>query len=253
MTSEIKRKKIIVSYNGQFINGWHGDNNTDGIFVQECIQEAIYNISQQKVIVYCAGRTDSGVHAIHQVCHFDIMSDVDNKKLVYGINHYLPSFIQIMNMNDVNNQFHARFSAKLRHYQYYIYDGNILPPMLQNHTSLTKYNNITWKDIYQAIEEIKRFPNMRCFCLPSFIGKKDRSLSSISMTKESVFGYDVHVLSVSAKSFSHHQIRIIIGALIDVGRGQISQEKFIEYGMKSIEGPYTVWSPRGLYLSDVTY
>ena len=99
--------------------GWQFQKN--GLSIQEVLQKAIFNFSKEKVIVTGAGRTDSGVHALSQVAHFDLKKKIKKKNLLPGINQHIGNQpVTILKINKVSKKFHARFDAKKRTYQYKI-------------------------------------------------------------------------------------------------------------------------------------
>ena len=111
------RYKIKIEYDGTPFVGWQFQKN--GLSVQKIIQDAIFSFSQQKVNVTGAGRTDSGVHALTQVAHFDLDRKIKKKNFLMGVNQYIGSKpVTILNIKKVKKKFHARFDAKKRVYEY---------------------------------------------------------------------------------------------------------------------------------------
>jgi tRNA pseudouridine38-40 synthase len=201
--------------------------------------------------VYGAGRTDSGVHAKGQVAHFEISKDIAKDNIRDGINQHLrPLPIAILDVEKVADDFHARFSAKQRIYQYLII--NRRPP-------LTFQRQLAWV-IYRKldIDKIKE-------ATPSFEGKHDfsafRSINCQSLSSIKTIDYcsitndqESITILVAAKSFLHSQVRIMIGTLVNVGEGKIQPsdiKQIIEMKDRNIAG---VTAPaHGLYLKEVIY
>ena len=113
------RYKIILEYHGRAFVGWQRQAN--GLAVQEVIENAIEKFSGEKVVTHVAGRTDAGVHAIGQVCHFDLEKETDGRTVRDAINFYVkPHPVSVLESEPVDIEFHARLSATKRIYLYKI-------------------------------------------------------------------------------------------------------------------------------------
>ncbi len=113
------RYKIKIEYEGTPFVGWQFQKN--GQSVQEVLQKAIFNFSKENVIVTGAGRTDSGVHALEQVAHFDLKKKIQKKNLLPAINQNISNkSVTVLKINKVNKNFHARHDAQKRTYEYLI-------------------------------------------------------------------------------------------------------------------------------------
>ncbi|MDC0057298.1 tRNA pseudouridine(38-40) synthase TruA [Alphaproteobacteria bacterium] len=241
--------KITVEYAGTDFVGWQRQQN--GPSIQSSIEDAIKKITSETVNVYGAGRTDSGVHAKGQVAHFTISKKFSSDSIRDGINQHLrPLPIAVLEANKVNENFHARFCAQLRNYEYLI---------INRRSPLTIYKNQAWGVFKQLnISEMKE-------AALNFIGKHDfnafrsvdcQATSSIKTIQScSVEKNDQYIIiNVGAKSFLHSQVRIIAGTLVDVGKGKISPaeiNKIIENKDRSKAGATA--PAHGLYLLKVEY
>ena len=115
----MQRYKIYIEYDGTPFVGWQFQKN--GLSIQKVLQDAIFNFSKEKVVVTGAGRTDSGVHALAQIAHFDLKKKIEKKKFLPGLNQHIGNKpITVLKIEKINNKFHARFDAKKRTYQYTI-------------------------------------------------------------------------------------------------------------------------------------
>ena len=115
----MQRYKIKIEYDGTSFVGWQFQKN--GLSIQKVLQDAIFSFSQENVILTAAGRTDSGVHALEQVAHFDLKKKVSKKKFINGVNQHIKNKpISILNIKKVKKNLHARFDAKKRTYKYVI-------------------------------------------------------------------------------------------------------------------------------------
>ena len=125
------RYKAVVEYNGTHFEGWQSQPN--GNTIQQFIEKSFLDIKLKKTKIFGAGRTDSGVHALGQVFHFDYYEKLDCKKLLLGINHFLKKkSISILSIVPVNDNFDSRRDAKLRTYKYKILNRIASPAILEN-------------------------------------------------------------------------------------------------------------------------
>ena len=240
--------KIIIEYDGTNFVGWQRQDN--GLSIQQLIEEAIEKLTSNKIIISGAGRTDAGVHANGQTASFKLLNNIDTDIIRDGLNHYLrPHSIAILSTEKVNSDFNARFSAKLRWYEYKVI--NRRPP-------LTLDKNRVWcvhKDINidKSIEQSK-----------FFIGKHDlsafRSVNCQSKTPiKSINSIDIKknneeiIFIISAKSFLHSQVRIMVGTLIDIGLDKISKSISQIITLKKREFAGVTAPAHGLYLTKVDY
>ena len=107
----MQRYKITIEYDGTPFVGWQFQKN--GLSIQEVLQNAIFNFSKEKVVITGAGRTDSGVHAIGQVAHFDLKKKIDKKTFLRGVNHHIgKETTTILNVKKTNEKFHERFDVE---------------------------------------------------------------------------------------------------------------------------------------------
>ena len=115
----MNRYKIVIEYKGTNYVGWQRQDN--GKSIQETIENSIEKLTNEKIQVFGAGRTDSGVHALGQVAHFDLNKKFSSDSIRDGLNNFLRSeSISIIDAEEVTDDFHARFSAKKREYLYKI-------------------------------------------------------------------------------------------------------------------------------------
>ena len=241
--------KITIEYEGTNFVGWQKQNN--GPSIQSSIETAVLNLSNENVTIFGAGRTDAGVHAKGQVAHFDINKELSLDTISDGLNNYLKNLsISIIKTEIVDKNFNARFSAKQRQYQYRIV--NRRPP-------LTFEKNLAW-GIFKTlnIKEMKKATKY-------FIGKHDfnafRSINCQSSSSIKTINSleikdqtDNIFVNVSAKSFLHSQVRIIVGTLVDIGKGKIKADEvkqIIDSKDRSRAGPTA--PAHGLYLIKVDY
>ena len=116
-----------VQYDGRAFQGWQSQSH--GLTVQDHLQTALHQFANQTIAVQCAGRTDTGVHALGQVVHFDVPFERDTHAWVRGVNAFLPDTIAVRWARVVVPEFHARFDAYQRTYHYLIYNHAVRSPI----------------------------------------------------------------------------------------------------------------------------
>mgnify|MGYP006111066669 FL=1 len=240
--------KITIEYDGTNYVGWQKQDN--GLSIQEAIEDAIFKLTAEKINLFGAGRTDSGVHALGQVAHFNLKKNFKIDNIRDGLNQHLrPQPIAILKVAKVHQDFHARFSAIKRTYEYVI--TNRRPPLTIN-------KNKSWGvfkklDIQKMKFEAQFFigkHNLQAF--RSIHCQSSSSVKTIDDIKILDKNNDIYI-RVSARSFLHSQVRIMVGTLVDIGKGKIknSIKKIIKDKDRSDAG---ITAPAcGLYLLKIEY
>ena len=240
--------KIVIEYDGTNFVGWQQQEN--GQSIQSAIQEALVKLSNEKVTIFGAGRTDAGVHAYGQVASFNLNKKIETDVIRDGLNQHLrPHPIAVQNAEIVDDNFHARFSAKKRWYEYKII--NRRPP-------LTIDLNRAWC-VYKNLD-IEKMKNESL----SFLGKHDLNAfrSAHCQSKNSMKTIDSVsiknideqiIIEVSAKSFLHSQVRIMIGTLVDIAKGNINKTVLDIINSKQRDIAGQTAPANGLYLKKVEY
>ena len=240
--------KIIIEYDGTNYVGWQKQEN--GLSIQGAIENAIFKLTGEKVSLFGAGRTDAGVHALGQVAHFILKKNFKTDNIRDGLNQYLrPRLIAIIKAEQINQDFHSRFSAKRRVYEYII---------TNRRQPLTINKNKSW-GVFKKLD-INKIKHEAQF----FLGKHDlgafrsaqcQANSAIKTIEEIIItekNNDIFI-KISAKSFLHSQVRIMVGTLVEIGKGKITKSinSIIESKQRSQAG---ITAPAcGLYLVKVDY
>ncbi len=240
--------KIIIEYEGTNFVGWQRQEN--GLSIQQLIEESIEKLVNKKITIFGAGRTDAGVHAKGQVASFGLNDSIDTGTIRDGLNHYLrPHPIAILSTEKVDNDFNARFSAKIRFYEYRV---------INRRSPLTLENNRVWCvhkkiDLQKIIEQSEKFLGKHD--LSAFRSINCQSKSSIKSIKSINIKTkkDEIFFTISAKSFLHSQVRIMVGTLIDIGLGKISKSISEIISLKKRDYAGVTAPPYGLYLMKVEY
>jgi len=215
------RWKLIIEYDGTDFCGWQ--KQTNAVSVQQTLEEAIEKFSGDKAETHVAGRTDTGVHAVAQVAHIDLAKSTNGDVIRDAVNFYLrPHKISLLHAEQVDESFHARFSALKRSYRYYIL--NRRPP-------LTLRSAYAWHIIKPL-----NLPAMQ-MAASKLIGTYDfstfraqncqanspiRTLDGLKLTQNG----DEILIETEARSFLYHQVRNMVGTLTMVGSGAWSMSDF---------------------------
>jgi len=237
-----------IEYDGQSFCGWQ--RQPDVRNVQSLIELALSSITQSKILISAAGRTDSGVHALGQIIHFDTDVIRPISAWVKGVNSLLPESIRVKWAKHVSEDFHSRYSVVEREYQY-ILINNPINSALWNAYAGWNFYPLNFNFTYQA-------------CI-KFIGEHDFSsfrsseCQAVSPVRE-IYSFDVkqfgedYIFSIRANGFLHHQIRNMLGAIILVGR-ELKSPDFINLLLtqKDRSKAPPTFMPNGLYLTNIKY
>ncbi len=248
------RYKMIVSYDGRAFNGWQTQKN--GVGVQQAIEKALKKMLKEDIKVIGSGRTDSGVHAMGQVCHFDIIDrNIPPVAFLNVINCNLPPTVRILDCEQVDGYFHSRYTAYARKYRYY----------------LKRENEMTASD-NGFIAKIRRFPSIDLLNsyakhivgthdFTTFTASKDMSPSKCRDMYESYWafekdrwGYDVLTYTICGNAFLYKMVRSLVGTMIDFAMKNKSSEDFkLALESKNRKMAERTANPNGLFLLNISY
>lgn len=244
------RYALGVEYVGAAYRGWQLQAYDNVPTIQAEVERALSVIANHPVQVVCAGRTDAGVNASHQVVHFDSWAERDERAWVLGTNSHLPDDISIKWATKVPGCFHARFSAKERRYRYLIYTSPSRPAILAG--------GVTWThrqlDTGRMQEAARHLLGEHDFTSYRAVGCQARSPVREIRTLNVYRSGQLVVIDVSANAFLHHMVRNIAGVLMAVGAGERSPDWALEVlqARDRRKGGVTA-RPDGLYFVDVRY
>lgn len=237
-----------VTYDGSYFCGWQ--SQADGVGVQDAMESAIAKIAGHTVRIHAAGRTDTGVHALRQVVHFDADAARPISAWVRGVNAFLPPSVRVTWAQEVPPEFHARFSAVSRSYQYLLYNAPVASAIMHQKSG--------WFHLPLDVVAMQMASQF-------FLGKHDFSAFRASECQAKSPVKTMHVASVtrhgayikfcfSANAFLQHQVRNMVGALIYVGKGALQpqdMQNLLQQKDRTLSPP--TFSSHGLYLTDVGY
>lgn len=238
-----------VEYDGSGFCGWQKQSHGERT-VQACVEQALAKVACHEINIICAGRTDTGVHALGQVVHFDTDVERSQRAWVFGTNTNLPKDISILWSAVVNDEFHARFSAQHRAYRYVIFSRAIRPSFLRNRVSW-EYRPLDEERMRQAASYLVGEHDFSSYRTVNCQAKSPvRTISRLELTRDGPF----YFIDIEANAFLHHMVRNIAGVLMSIGAGEHEPEWALEVleAKDRTQGGITA-PPHGLYLSEVGY
>ncbi|MGB3622809.1 tRNA pseudouridine(38-40) synthase TruA [Ketobacter sp. MCCC 1A13808] len=238
-----------VEYDGSHFHGWQRQKHQTET-VQEKLETALSKVANHPVRVICAGRTDTGVHGVGQVVHFDTEAVRSDKGWVFGCNTQLPDSVSVRWAKPVSNEFHARFSAQARSYRYVIFNDPLRPALGINH--------LTWQYLPLDAERMHHTAQI-------LVGKHDFSSFQAQGCQAKSPVRTVHhlnirtkgslvIMDIKANAFLQHMVRNVAGVLMAVGSGKqpVSWvEEVLNHRNRTLGG--VTASPAGLYFMNVDY
>lgn len=211
---------IYLSFDGTAYHGWQIQPN--GLSVQEVLQSRLSTLLRKPIEVVGAGRTDAGVHARTMVAHFDWDAEIDGAQLAYKLNRMMPRDIAINRIAEVDADLHARFSATARTYHYYIHTAR--NPFLR-HYSLEMPYKLDFEAMNQAAVTLTTVSDFGAFCKAGADVKTTLcTLTEARWERMEADGRWCFV--ITANRFLRNMVRAVVGTLIEVGRGRMSQADF---------------------------
>ena len=237
-----------VEYNGAPYCGWQSQTGACG--VQDFVEEAIAKIAKHPIRIHAAGRTDTGVHAMMQVVHFDTVIHRPDTAWVRGVNAFLPATIRVQWAKVVVEEFHARFSAMQRSYQYVLVNHPTAPAInaLQAGWYHLPLNVSAMQAAINYLQGEHDFSAFRASECQAKSPVKNLQIASIQAHG------DFMIFNFTANAFLQHQVRNMVGALVYVGNGKYPPEfikNLLEQKDRTLSPP--TFSPNGLYLTGVQY
>ncbi len=209
------RYKLVIEYDGRPFVGWQRQDNGTG--VQQVLEDAIRAFAREDVTVFAAGRTDAGVHALGQVAHVDIARPFTPHQIQGALNHHVkPWPVAVLQVEPVDERFHARFSCKRRAYLYRIRDRR---------APLTFEQGLAWRvprplDADAMAQAARHLVGRHDFTTFRHVACQAASpVKTLDLLQVERVGEEVQVLAV-ARSFLHHQVRSMVGCLALVGMGK---------------------------------
>ncbi|MFD2445204.1 tRNA pseudouridine(38-40) synthase TruA [Bacillus sp. CGMCC 1.16607] len=245
----MQRLKCIISYDGTEFSGYQIQPN--GRTVQEEVEKALKKLHKgQDIKIAASGRTDAGVHAKGQVIHFDTNINIPLEKWSIALNSLLPADISVIEAENVDTSFHARFDAKGKEYRYFVYPSKMRDPFRRNYATIFPYE--LNKDLIQeAMSLFIGTHDFTSFCsAKTEVEDKVRTIYEINICEEN----GLLVFRYVGNGFLYNMVRIMTGTLLEIGTGDRaanSISKILEKKDRSFAGKTA--PAQGLYLWRVVY
>lgn len=246
------KKKVIrldFAYDGTDFKGFQRQQNART--VQEEIEKALSLFYGEPITIFCAGRTDTGVHAIHQVASFKTEKNIPPEGLKRGLNSYLPKDIRVFSVKEESEKFHARFSPFCRTYLFVIYNGEICPPFLSRYVW-----HIREKLNIRKLKKTLRFfvgkHDFTSFCQQPDTENMEREIYSIRVFRKKDFIF----IKITGNAFLRRMIRILIGCAVGITRKKEykpEEVKNILLKKDRTANPFITAPPNGLYFYRVDF
>ncbi|MFV2060305.1 MAG: tRNA pseudouridine(38-40) synthase TruA [Gammaproteobacteria bacterium] len=237
-----------IEYNGASYSGWQKQKHS--VTVQHHVETALSAVADTTISVICAGRTDAGVHAMEQVIHFDTNLNRPIDSWVLGSNTHLPFDIRILWAVEVSDEFHARFSALQRSYQYVILNRLVRPAFL--HKLVThEYHPLDIELMQQGANYLIGKHNFNSYRAKHCQSKTPiRTMHQLQVSRNGNF----IVIEFVANAFLHHMVRNISGVLIAIGCGEKQPDWANEILLlQDRQHKGVTAAPDGLYLTSIQY
>lgn len=237
-----------IEYDGGRYFGWQRQAEVDSVQAQ--LEKALSYIANEPIEVFCAGRTDAGVHGTGQVVHFETTATRPLSAWTFGVNTQLPDDIAVRWVKEVDETFHARFSATARRYRYVIYNHQLRPGILRHGVS-HYHGDIDEALMHQAAQaligehDFTSFRAIQCQSNTPF-----RNVHHVKVTRQGMY----IMVDIQANAFLHHMVRNIVGSLLEIGLGNQPVTWMGDLlKLKDRTKAAATAKPNGLYLVDVTY
>ncbi len=244
----MKRVLLTISYDGTDYHGWQVQNNA--VTVQEKLQDALQELMGFRPDVTGCSRTDAGVHARGFCCHLDCPESFPEKAFLLGLNSILPQDIAVREYHEVRPDFHARYDACGKNYQYRFYVSKTHDPFLSRF-ALRLERPLDAERVGAFCDSLLGTHDFKGFCASgSSVEDTVRTMSECRL----ILNGEQPMISVSANGFLYNMVRIIVGTAIDVSEGRLPTDCATEiFSSRRREAAGFTAPPNGLILNQVLY
>ena len=247
----MKRIRLVIQYDGTAYVGWQTQPN--GLAVQERIERELKKLTGAPTVLHASGRTDSGVHALAQVAHFDTASRIPPDKFAYALNAGLPADIRILFSGEAEEGFHARFDVVKKHYRYNVQHSPHANAFTRT-TALHVHTALDMDAMNVAAGFLLGTHDFSALCASGSSaaahGDTVRTITDCTVVQSG----NLFTISVTADGYLYNMVRIIAGVLIKVGLEQKEPEEVreaVEHPMEKAAGPTA--PAHGLTLVEIKY
>ncbi len=248
---ELQNYRLVLEYDGAAFSGFQ--RQPARLTVQEALETAMRRLYGKKISIKSAsGRTDAGVHASFQVVNFLAAPRFELFQIQRALNAILPKSAAVTRVEKASKNFHARFQAKRKTYEYRIWNSQVRTPLRALQTWHVPYV-LNFKKMRQAAKYLVGRHDFRAFCTLDAGRKKintERRIFKLDLKKQ---GFEIR-MRVEADGFLYHMVRILAGTLVAVGRGKMTPEDILKLMTHKIRSHKGETAPaHALCLIDVTY
>lgn len=245
------RYKAVISYDGYAFAGFQRQPHARS--VQEEIEKTLTRLNQgNPVTVHGAGRTDSGVHALGQVLHFDLPQARDEEKLRFALDTQTPEDIDFISVEQVSEDFHSRYNKHSKTYEFLVDFGRPKNPMMRHYATHYPYPlEVEW--MQEAIKKLEGTHDFTGFTASgTSVEDKVRTITEARLEVDEKRNF--LIFTFSGNGFLYKQIRNMVGTLLKIGNGRMPVEQIdliLEKKDRNLAGPTA--APNGLYLKEIRY
>ncbi|AYC10572.1 tRNA pseudouridine synthase A [Ligilactobacillus salivarius] len=247
-----QRFKVTLAYDGTNFAGFQAQPNQRT--VQFVLEKAINKMSKKDeyITVYGSGRTDSGVHALGQVVHFDFPHPISAKGMLRGLNSMLPLDCEVVDCKIVPNDFHSRYTTHGKRYLYRVSRGEFVNPFKRLYTGHYKYP-LDIEKIKEAMPDVEGTHDYSSFVASGSQAKSHvRTIYEAKVYEDKV--NDEIVFEFYGNGFLYNQVRIMVATLLEIGNGKRPVHDFLRlYEVKDRSQARQTAPASGLYLKEVYY
>lgn len=245
------RYKATISYDGTLFAGFQ--RQTAHRSVQEELEKTLQKLNSGiPVTIYGAGRTDSGVHAYGQVIHFDLPQLRDIEKLRFGLDTQSPDDIDVVAVEVVSDDFHARYNKHTKTYEFLVDTGRPKNPMMRHYATAYPYD-LDLALMQEAIKDLVGTHDFTGFTASgTSVNNKVRTITEATVVRDAKT--QLLVFTFTGNGFLYKQVRNMVGTLLKIGNGRMPVDqiqKVLETKNRQLAGPTAAGS--GLYLKEIRY
>ena len=253
--------KFTIAYDGTDFSGWQAQPGQ--VTVQGALTDVLEKLTERRLTIYAAGRTDAGVHAAGQVVNFRTQSPLTTEEFQRAFNSLLPPSIRVNGAEEVGPDFHSRWDALAKTYRYRIFRGRVVPPFLWRYVQHDQHE-LNFDAMAEAALLFVGEHDFTSFAASTGSEEDDRDRTTIrtiyrsellrSQSDNSHTAGEEWVYVVRGKSFMRHMVRKMVGTLVEVGRGKLVPADLPElFALRDRSKSGVTMPPHGLCLENVEY
>ena len=244
----MKNFKVTIAYNGAGYHGWQRQNNA--LTVQEVFEKALYMLTGKNITVNGCSRTDAGVHAREYVLSFALDTTINCRGIIFGLNPKLPDDISVLDCEEADENFHARYCCKGKEYEYIVHNSEIKNPFYKD-TAYRSWYPIDAEKLDKAAKDFVGTHDFKAMCSTDCTKENTvRTIYYFNVRREG----DLIFFNVSGNGFLYNMVRIMVGTLLFINEGKIGENDIPEIlASKDRTKAGKTVPPQGLYLNKVYY